>query len=183
MEVESDERAIGWIATYFKLPAVDGSIYKLNQLTGKSGTLIMFICNHCPYVLSVVDRIVDEAAKLKELGIGVVAICSNDARDYPEDSFSNMRLFANRHGLNFPYLHDEDQEVAESYMAVCTPDFFGFNANLELQYRGRLDSSGRSATTPSTRRELYLAMQKIAETGVGPSEQIPSIGCSIKWSR
>jgi len=141
----------------------------------------MFICNHCPYVQAIVDRIVREAKALRELGIGTVAINSNDARNYPEDSFDHMKPFARKHGFDFPYLHDESQEVARAFGAVCTPDFFGFNGDRQLQYRGRLDASGRMPAAPDTKRELFEAMKRVADTGRGPDEQTQSIGCSIKW--
>jgi peroxiredoxin len=168
-------------AVDFSLPGTDGRIWTLDQVSGSNGTLVMFICNHCPYVQAVVDRIVLEARALRELHIGVVAISSNDAEAYPEDSFECMQAFAVRHGFEFPYLHDESQAVARAYGAVCTPDFFGFNHARKLQYRGRLDASGRQPAAPGTRRELYEAMKLVAATGVGPEEQMPSIGCSIKW--
>lgn len=170
----------GWKAPDFQLPATDGRTYRYSDIEGPNGTLVMFICNHCPYVKAVIGRIVEEAKALAELGIGSVAICSNDATAYPEDSFDNMKRFAEEHGFPFPYLHDESQDVARAYGAVCTPDFFGFNANRELQYRGRLDES-HTTLVPGARRELYEAMKQVAETGQGPREQIPSMGCSIKW--
>ena len=141
----------------------------------------MFICNHCPYVLAVLDRIQRDAGALQAAGIGVVAICSNDADTYPEDSFDNMVRMARERGFSFPYLHDEDQSVAQAWGAACTPDFFGFAADGGLQYRGRLDASGRQAGPPDARRELYEAMMQVAETGKGPRDQVPSMGCSIKW--
>ena len=171
----------GWKARDFTLPGVDGKTYSLEGLRGPKGTLVMFICNHCPYVKAVIDRVVRDADALKALGINTVAICANDATTHPDDSFANMKVFAREHDFTFPYLHDESQDVARSYDAVCTPDFFGFNADLELQYRGRLDASGREPASPSVRRDLFEAMKQIAETGQGPREQIPSIGCSIKW--
>jgi peroxiredoxin len=171
----------GWKAPSFSLPGVDGKTYSLDELKGPNGTLVMFICNHCPYVKAVIDRIVPDADALKPLGINTVAICANDASTYPDDSYDNMKVFAREHGFTFPYLHDESQDVARAYDAVCTPDFFGFNKDLELQYRGRLDASGREPASPDVRRELFEAMKQIAETGQGPREQIPSIGCSIKW--
>jgi len=171
----------GWKAPAFTLPGVDGKTYSLEKLRGPKGTLVMFICNHCPYVKAVIERIVRDVNGLRPLGINAVAISSNDAVHYPEDSFDNMQRYAQEHGLTFPYLYDESQAVARAYDAVCTPDFFGFNANLELQYRGRLDSSGKAPAAPGVRRELFEAMKQIAETGHGPREQIPSIGCSIKW--
>jgi len=171
----------GWKAPSFTLPGVDGKTYSLEELKGPNGTLVMFICNHCPYVKSVIDRIVRDAGALKALGINTVAICSNDATTHPDDSFDNMKRFAHEHAFTFPYLHDESQDVARAYDAVCTPDFFGFNGALELQYRGRLDASGREPASPDVRRELFEAMKQVAETGHGPREQTPSIGCSIKW--
>lgn len=171
----------GWKAPSFTLPGVDGKTYSLESLRGPNGTLVMFICNHCPYVKAVVDRIVRDATELQSYGIASVAISANDAEHYPEDSFDNMKRFAKEHGFTFPYLYDEAQDVARAYDAACTPDFFGFNRDLELQYRGRLDESGRDPAEPNARRELFEAMREIAETGQGPREQIPSIGCSIKW--
>ncbi len=171
----------GWKAPSFTLPGVDGKTHSLEELKGPNGTLLMFICNHCPYVKAVIDRIVRDAGALKALGVNTVAICSNDATTHPDDSFDNMKRFAQEHGFTFPYLHDESQDVARAYDAVCTPDFFGFNGALELQYRGRLDASGREPASPGVRRELFEAMKQIAETGQGPREQTPSIGCSIKW--
>ena len=171
----------GWKAPDFTLPAVDGKTYSLDTIKGKNGTLVMFICNHCPYVRAVIDRIVRDANELKSYGINAVAISSNDAVHYPEDSFDNMARFAKSHSFTFPYLYDESQEIARAYDAVCTPDFFGFNGKLELQYRGRLDASRKEAGPPDARRELFEAMKDIAETGQGPRQQIPSMGCSIKW--
>ena len=150
-------------------------------MRGLKGTLVMFICNHCPYVKGVIERIVRDAAALQELGIGVTAICANDAVNYPEDSFEKMGEFATANGFVFPYLHDESQAVARAYDAVCTPDFFGFDADLGLQYRGRLDASRREAGAAELKRELYQAMAGVAKTGCGPEHQIPSMGCSIKW--
>ena len=171
----------GWKAVDFTLPATDGKSYGLSDIRGENGTLIMFICNHCPYVKAVLDRIVRDAKDLQALGIGVAAISANDASEYPEDSFDNMTRVAEENGFTFPYLYDESQEVAKAYGAACTPDFFGFNADDELQYRGRLDSSGKAPATPDAKRELYEAMKQVAETGKGPAEQTPSMGCSIKW--
>jgi peroxiredoxin len=170
----------GWKAPDFRLPATDGKIYALRELRGEKGTLVAFICNHCPYVKSVIGRLVRDANDLKPLGVSTVAICANDAENYPDDSFENMKLFAARHGFTFPYLHDERQTVARAYGAVCTPDFFGFNAKDELQYRGRLDES-RTVLVPDAHRDLYEAMKQVAETGQGPRDQIASMGCSIKW--
>lgn len=170
----------GWRAKSFSLPATDGRTYTLDDVAGEKGLLVMFICNHCPYVKSVIDRIVRDAKALQESGIGVAAICANDAKAYPDDSFDKMKEFASFNGFTFPYLHDESQQVARDWDAACTPDFFGFNSDLELQYRGRLDESGREAV-PGARRELFEAMMQVAETGAGPAEQTPSMGCSIKW--
>jgi len=171
----------GWKAPSFTLPGVDGKTHALKDLKGPKGTLIMFICNHCPYVKAVIDRVVRDAKELAALGVNTVAICSNDATTHPDDSFANMKRFAEEHGFTFPYLHDETQEVARAYDAVCTPDFFGFNAELELQYRGRLDESRMQPAVANVRRDLFEAMKQVAETGRGPREQIPSMGCSIKW--
>ncbi|HVY05905.1 MAG TPA: thioredoxin family protein [Burkholderiales bacterium] len=172
----------GWKAPGFDLPGTDGKRHTLSSTSGPNGTLVMFICNHCPYVKAVREKLVRDATDLKALGIGVVAISANDPADYPEDSFDNMKKVARDFGYPFPYLFDESQDVARAYDAVCTPDFFGFNGKLELQYRGRLDAS-RTAPVANARRDLFEAMKAVAETGRGPAEQIPSMGCSIKWKR
>lgn len=171
----------GQPAIDFALPGVDGRLWTLDQCRGEKGLLVMFICNHCPYVKAVRDRLVRDCRELQSYGIGSVAIMSNDPADYPEDAFPNMVEVAKQFGFPFPYLFDETQAVAKAYGAICTPDFFGYNARLELQYRGRLDESGRNAAPPTARRELFEAMKLVAETGQGPAEQSPSIGCSIKW--
>ncbi len=171
----------GWKAPDFDLPGVDGKRYTLADVRGEKGTVVVFICNHCPYVKAIIDRLVRDARELQAMGINFVAISSNDAEQYPEDSFENMKAFAAENDFPFPYLYDEDQSVARRYDAVCTPDFFGFNSNDELQYRGRLDSSGKQPAAPDVRRELFEAMKQVAETGKGPAEQTPSMGCSIKW--
>ena len=172
--------AFGWKARDFALKGVDGKTYSLADVRGPNGTLVVFICNHCPYVKASIERIVREAEALREIGIGTIAIMPNDTSTYREDSFDNMRTFAAAHGLAFPYVIDETQEVARAYDAKCTPDFFGFNGRDELQYRGRLDAS-RTTPVPGARRDLYEAMKEIAKTGRGPTEQVPSMGCSIKW--
>ena len=171
---------IGWKAQDFALKDVDGKTYGLAGVRGAKGTLVAFICNHCPYVKAIAGRLAEEAKALQALGIGTIAIMPNDTVGYPADSFDNMQAFARRHGFAFPYVIDETQQVARAYGAVCTPDFFGFNAKDELQYRGRLDAS-RTTLVPGARRDLYEAMQLVAETGRGPAEQLLSVGCSIKW--
>jgi peroxiredoxin len=170
----------GLPAPDFRLPGVDGKIWTLNEACGKNGLLVMFICNHCPYVKSVRDRIIRDARELKDHGINSVAIMSNDPADYPEDSFDSMKQVAQELNFPFPYLYDETQEIAKGYGAVCTPDFFGYNKNLQLQYRGRLDESRKEAVL-NARRDLFEAMKQVAQTGQGPKDQIPSMGCSIKW--
>ncbi len=171
----------GWKAPGFSLPATDGKTYDLSDVSGPNGTLVMFICNHCPYVLSVLDRIIRDAHDLQAMGVGVAAISANDVVAYPQDSFENMGKMAIEHGFPFPYLYDEPQDVARAYDAACTPDFFGFNRDLELQYRGRLDASGRNAGPSDLRRDLFEAMKLVVEIGQGPKDQIASMGCSIKW--
>ena len=171
----------GWKAADFDLPGVDGKRYNLASVKGERGLLVMFICNHCPYVKAIRDRLVRDAAELRPHGIGAIAIMSNDPADYPEDSFDNMARIARECDFPFPYVWDETQEVAKAYGAVCTPDFFGLNDRLELQYRGRLDASRKEAAPPGARRELFEGMLEVARTGKGPREQTPSIGCSIKW--
>lgn len=171
---------LGSRAPEFALPDLQGRVVRLDDVRGEHGTLIMFICNHCPYVRAVIDRIVEDSRTLLAEGIGVAAIMSNDYRAYPADAPDRMRAFAAEHGFPFPYLLDETQMVARAYEAVCTPEFFGYDADLALRYRGRLDAS-RSTLVPDARRELLEAMRRIAATGEGPEEQIPSMGCSIKW--
>ncbi|SDG88532.1 thioredoxin family protein [Roseospirillum parvum] len=181
MAVETPICDFGWPAPDFSLPGVDGETHTLQSVRGSRGTLIVFICNHCPYVKAVIDRLVRDAGELQELGIGVAAISANDVDQYPEDSFDNMKEFARQRGFTFPYLYDATQQVARAYGAVCTPDFFGFDKDLGLQYRGRLDASRKEAGPPDLRRELFEAMQQVAETGEGPPDQVASMGCSIKW--
>jgi peroxiredoxin len=170
-------------AVDFTLPGVDGPTWSLQECMGEKGLLVMFICNHCPYVKAVQERIVRDTRELRQFGIKSVAIMSNDPTEYPEDSFDNMKLLAERLDFGFPYLYDETQQVAKQYEAVCTPDFFGYNADFELQYRGRLDASRKETAPADTRRDLFEAMKLIAETGRGPQKQIPSMGCSIKWKQ
>tara|TARA_B100000401_G_scaffold185428_1_gene124614 strand:+ start:1175 stop:1771 length:597 start_codon:yes stop_codon:yes gene_type:complete len=173
----------GWKAPEFNLIGIDNKFYSFQDIRGPKGTLVMFICNHCPYVKSVIHRIVEDVTLLKEKGIGVIAIMSNDVNDPKygaEDSFDNMKLFSERNNFVFPYVYDETQSVGRKYNAVCTPDFFGFNANDELQYRGRLEES-KMEIIPDAKKELLEAMMQVSETGSGPQDQIPSIGCSIKW--
>lgn len=164
----------------FSLPGVDGKTWNLADCAGEKGLLVMFICNHCPYVQSIRERIVRDARELKALGLNTVAIMSNDPTDYEEDSFENMAAVAREFDFSFPYLFDDTQEIAKNYGAVCTPDFFGYNADLQLQYRGRLDESRKEAVD-GARRDLFEAMKQVAETGKGPADQVPSMGCSIKW--
>lgn len=181
MAVETPICDFGWPAPDFRLPGIDGRTWSLGDVRGPKGTLIMFVCNHCPYVQAVADRLVRDARDLQALGVGVAAVMSNDTVAYPEDSFDNMAGFAARHGFTFPYLFDESQDVARAYGAVCTPDFFGFDAGLGLQYRGRLDASRKEAGPADARRELFEAMAQVADGGAGPARQVPSMGCSIKW--
>jgi peroxiredoxin len=172
----------GLPAPDFRLQNVDGKTLTLDDVRGKNGLLVMFICNHCPYVKAVRDRLIRDARELKEHGINSVAIMSNDPTDYPEDSFDNMKRVAAELNFPFPYLYDETQAVARAYGAVCTPDFFGYNKDLQLQYRGRLDAS-RKDPVPDARRDLFEAMKQVARTGQGPKDQVPSMGCSIKWKQ
>lgn len=165
----------------FALPGVDGKVWTLEDCRGERGLLVMFICNHCPYVRAVLERLIRDTRDLRVQGVNSVAIMSNDPTDYPEDSFGNMVRIAQTLDFPFPYLLDETQAVAKAYGAVCTPDFFGYNADLRLQYRGRLDASRKQTAPADARRDLYEAMVEIARSGRGPAAQIPSMGCSIKW--
>ena len=175
------EIVLGARAPDFRLPATDGRSYALSDVAGEKATVIVFICNHCPYVRAVIDRLVADARLLEREGVGFAAICSNDAESYPEDSFPRMREFARTHAFPFPYLHDESQDVARAYGAVCTPDFFGYDRELKLQYRGRLDEGRTMPPPPNARRELVEAMRAIAAGRPAPANQVPSIGYSIKW--
>jgi len=171
----------GQAAKSFELKSTNNEIIKLNDVKGTNGTLVMFICNHCPYVKAVIKDIVEDCKNLEKLGVKAVAICSNDPINYPEDSFENMIEFSKKHQFNFPYLFDETQNIAKSYDAVCTPDFFGYNNNLELQYRGRIRELDNLKPVRAGDSDLFSAMKQIAETGKGPETQIPSVGCGIKW--
>ena len=170
-------------AENFQLKSTDNKIISLNDIKGEKGTLIMFICNHCPYVKAVIKDIVEDTNSLSNYGIKSVAISSNDVKNYPEDSFDNMIKFSENNNFNFPYLFDENQNVAKTYDAVCTPDFFGFNENLELQYRGRIRELKDLKPIKEGESDLLKAMKLIAETGKGPKDQIPSMGCNIKWKK
>ena len=171
----------GQAAKSFELKSTNNEIIKLNDVKGTNGTLVMFICNHCPYVKAVIKDIVEDCKNLEKFGVKAVAICSNDAINYPEDSFENMIEIAKKHQFSFPYLFDETQNVAKNYDAVCTPDFFGYNNNLELQYRGRIRELDNLKPVRAGDSDLFTAMKQIAETGKGPETQIPSVGCGIKW--
>jgi peroxiredoxin len=181
MPIQTPICDFGKKALPFELKSTDNKIISLNDIKGENGTLIMFICNHCPYVKAVTKDIVHDCEELKKLGINSVAICSNDSDNYPEDSFENMIKFSKNNNFNFPYLIDETQEVAKAYDATCTPDFFGYNKNLELQYRGRMRELKNLIPVRDGESDLLKAMKQIYETGKGPKDQIPSAGCSIKW--
>ena len=165
----------------FNLKSIESKQISLNDVRGKNGTLIMFICNHCPYVKAIIKELVDDVKFLEGLGIKSVGIMSNDVKNYPDDSFENMISFSKLHGFSFPYLIDETQDVAKKYGAVCTPDFFGYNKNLELQYRGRIRELKDLKPIRKDDSDLKKAMKLVAETGCGPKNQIPSMGCNIKW--
>ena len=181
MPIQTPICDFGQKALPFELKSTDNKIISLNDIKGENGTLIMFICNHCPYVKAITKDIVEDCNELKKIGINSIAICSNDAVNYPEDSFENMIKFSKENNFSFPYLTDETQEVAKEYDAVCTPDFFGYNKNLELQYRGRVRELKKLIPVRAGESDLFKAMRQIAETGKGPEEQTPSAGCGIKW--
>tara|TARA_B100000780_G_scaffold253430_1_gene201029 strand:- start:16 stop:567 length:552 start_codon:yes stop_codon:yes gene_type:complete len=183
MPIQTPICDFGQKAHNFELKSTDNKILSLNDIKGENGTLIMFICNHCPYVKAVTKDIVEDCNELKKVGINSVAICANDAVNYPEDSFENMIEFSKKNQFNFPYLVDETQEIAKNYDAVCTPDFFGYNKNLELQYRGRLRELKNLVPVRSGESDLLKAMKQIAEAGIGPKSQIHSAGCGIKWKQ
>ena len=181
MPIQTPICDFGQKAHDFKLKSTDNKIISLNDVKGENGTLIMFICNHCPYVKAVINDIVEDCKNLKNLGIETAAICSNDSKNFPEDSFENMIQFSKENNFDFPYLIDETQEIAKTYNAVCTPDFFGYNKNLELQYRGRIRELKNLKPVKTDESDLFKAMKQILETGNGPKNQIPSMGCGIKW--
>ena len=181
MPVNASNDNLGWLAPSFKLKNVSNEIMSLEQLKGHNGTVIAFICNHCPYVIAIAERLSFEAIELKKNSINTIAIMSNDVNQYPEDSFEKMKDFSNKYKFQFSYLYDETQIVAKSYGAVCTPDIFGFDRSLKLMYRGRIDSGVMNSNNSQIDRELYNAMLKIKNDGVGPIEQFNSFGCSIKW--
>ena len=181
MAIQTPICDFGQKAHDFRLKSTDNKVFSLNDIKGENGTLVMFICNHCPYVKAVTKDIVEDCNELKKVGINSVAICANDSENYPEDSFENMIEFSKKNQFGFPYLIDETQEIAKTYDAVCTPDFFGYNKNLELQYRGRLRELKNLVPVRSGESDLLKAMKQIAATGKGPVKQSPSAGCSIKW--
>ena len=176
MPIQTPICDFGQKAHDFMLKSTDNKILSLEDIKGKNGTLIMFICNHCPYVKAITKDIVEDTNKLKDFGINSVAICANDPQNYPEDSFENMIVFAKKNQFNFPYLVDETQVVAKTFDAVCTPDFFGYNKNLELQYRGRLRELRKFIPVKDGESDLLTAMRQIAETGKGPEDQITIAG-------
>ena len=181
MSVNAPNDKLGWKAPDFNLNNINNNVYTLEALRGQNGTVIAFICNHCPYVIAIAERLSFEAKELKKSEINTIAIMSNDANQYPEDSFENMVVFAKKYAFDFPYLHDKSQKIARNYGAVCTPDIFGFNSDLILQYRGRLDSGVINSKDKNIKRELFEAMNKIKSDGIGPLKQFNSFGCSIKW--
>ena len=180
MSVNASNKQLNWLAPKFNLIETNEQYYNLDDLIGEKGTVIAFICNHCPYVVNIIERFVSEAHQLKNIGISTITIMSNDVKSYPQDSFNNMKLFAKKYNFHFPYLYDETQIIAKEYNAVCTPDIFGFNSDKLLKYRGRLDS-GTMNDNKNIKRELFYAMEHIAKTNNGPVEQNNSFGCSIKW--
>jgi peroxiredoxin len=182
MATTSTAQELGTMAPPFDLRGTDGKMHSLDSVRGRNGTVVMFICNHCPYVKAVADKLTRDMGELAQHGVGSVAIMSNDPADYPEDSFDRMKAFAASHRFPFPYVIDETQDVARAYGAVCTPDIFGYDRDLKLVYRGRLDGSGRSPD-PTAPRELFDAMAAVARGGAAPAVQHPAIGCSIKWKK
>ena len=183
MPVNASNDNLGWLAPDFRLKDVSNEFMSLEQLKGDNGTVISFICNHCPYVIAIAERLSFEAIELKKFSINMIAIMSNDVTQYPDDSFEKMKIFSKKYKFQFCYLYDETQKVAKSYGAVCTPDIFGFNSSLNSMYRGRIDSGVMNSNNYQIDRELYNAMLKIKDDGVGPVEQFNSFGCSIKWKK
>ncbi len=182
MPVNAPNKDLNWKAPSFHLKNIDNRLLSLENLRGINGTVIAFICNHCPYVKAIANNLSEDAEELKRYSINTIAIMPNDVINYPEDSFDNMKIFANKYNFNFPYLYDETQEIAKAYTAACTPDFFGFDKNLELKYRGRINSSKiNSNSIDQIERSLFDAMISIKDTNYAPEKQINSIGCSIKW--
>ena len=182
MPVNASNSDLDWQAPDFNLISVDEQYYSLSQLTGENGTLIAFICNHCPYVIRIIKRFVYESIELNNIGVSTIGIMSNDVKQYPEDSYEKMREFSLKYDFKFHYLYDSTQQVAKDYRAVCTPDIFGFNKNLQLKYRGRIDSKVVEEDNNDIKREMYEAMKLIKETNEGPLNQFNSFGCSIKWA-
>ena len=183
MNYRNEERPYEWVPNDFSLKGIDDKSYTLEQFRGSKGLVVMFICNHCPYVKAITNQLVINVKVLKENGISSIAIMSNDVVNYPDDSFENMKKFSEGNNFNFPYVIDETQIVAKDFMALCTPDFFGFDTDLKLQYRGRLNSAGKNQTSSETKNDLVDAMLSISKNGIRPEEQFPSIGCSIKWKK
>jgi len=181
MPVNATNNQLGWKAPNFNLLSTNEEHYSLDSLAGINGTVIAFICNHCPYVIKIIKNLVLEAEELTKIDVSTIAIMSNDVKSYPEDSFDNMKIFAKKYSFGFHYLYDSTQAVAKKYQAICTPDIFGFNKDLSLQYRGRIDSGVISNTNKDIKRELFYAMKGIANTNKGPKQQFNSFGCSIKW--
>jgi len=181
MSVQTPICDFGKKALPFRLKSTENKIVSLNDIRGENGTLIMFICNHCPYVKAITKDIVEDCNELEKIGINSVAICSNDFVSYPEDSFENMVIFSRENQFNFSYLIDETQEIAKAYDAVCTPDFFGYNKDLSLQYRGRIRELKKLIPVKNGESDLLKAMKLVVKTGKGPEVQTPSAGCSIKW--
>ena len=182
MPVNASNSDLDWQAPDFNLISVDEQYYSLSQLAGENGTLIAFICNHCPYVIRIIERFVYESIELNNIGVSTIGIMSNDVKQYPEDSYEKMREFSLKYDFKFHYLYDSTQQVAKDYRAVCTPDIFGFNKNLQLKYRGRIDSKVVEEGNNDIKREMYEAMKLIKETNEGPLNQFNSFGCSIKWA-
>ena len=176
-----ENRPFGWMPDEFSLKGIDGKLYSLQKVKGTKGLVVVFICNHCPYVKAITSQLVYDVKILQENEISTIAIMSNDYKSYPEDNYENMKKFAEGNNFNFPYVIDETQLVARNFMALCTPDFFGFDSELKLQYRGRLNDSGKGQSNSNTKHELVDAMLSISKNGIRPENQLASIGCSIKW--